>query len=471
MDSNADGNGSNCQHGVDIGVREAGIESAVIIPKRQQSSGEGKIPQITASSRSLSFQEQEKERKHSIPALIAKCGVSSGGKTFSDHASSYGGNWTIERRNMQSRVEAHRVRLERATAHIANLEGEIGRMGAEREALESDLRSLQQHVFQRFESPDWTPASNADIRHKLSQLDSEVKTWSKANSILHLHVLNATDHPVLYGNLRAALHGFAQLENETSLQRVPDDKAWVLVQAYIMHRIYFDVFDHPFFGVGSNKFKPIDISSINEADDDLEYRMRKAEEATREFGFSMQTFYHKLRTCNVQEAVAWRVQSLRQLYPPTQDGDPLKDAKQELCTDTIRHRKRAVEILTSRYLSSGIRALLLEPDQAKLKERLSTIISTAADISYSLYTQKIDLYPQGLKHIQGTFQHSHGLMSAHQLHSKHLDDDPAQLDNMPILLMTHPALVRLDDEDGAGSIAKTVLKKAVCWMGQISEGA
>ena len=30
---------------------------------------------------------------------------------------------------------------------------------------------------------------------------------------------------------------------------IPDNKPWTLLQAYIMSKIYFDVFDKPFFGV------------------------------------------------------------------------------------------------------------------------------------------------------------------------------------------------------------------------------
>lgn len=30
---------------------------------------------------------------------------------------------------------------------------------------------------------------------------------------------------------------------------VPSNKAWVLTQAYVMHRLYLNVFDEPFFGL------------------------------------------------------------------------------------------------------------------------------------------------------------------------------------------------------------------------------
>jgi hypothetical protein len=465
------------------------MEPAVEAPKRQQSNTEGKISQVTMSNRSLSF--QEKERKQSLPALHAKSGVPTAGrqssslaKTF-DHASQYVGNWTSEKRNLQHKLDTYRAHLEHASARILYLEGETGRMGSEREELEMDLRRLQKHVFQRFESPDWTPASNADIRHKLNQLDSEVKTWSKANSDPHFHPLNATQHPVLYSDLTNLLRGFAKFDEEVSLECVPADKAWVLVQAYIMHSIYFDVFDHPFFGVNAHEFHSLDPSNTNQ-DEASEHQLRRAEADAWEFGPSMQVFYHKLRACkcmhflettvlkragNIQEAVAWRVQALRQLHPPTQDGDTSQKAKEDMCTDTMRHREKAVRILTSRYLNSGISALIPNRDQDGVKDGLFNIVSAAADLSYSLWTQKIDLVPQSLEHIPKVFQHNHGLMSAHQLHSKHLDDDPAHLDDIPILLITHPALVRLGDEEGAIKGAKTVLKKAVCWMGQIPEGA
>ncbi|CAO2648333.1 Nn.00g076000.m01.CDS01 [Neocucurbitaria sp. VM-36] len=462
---------------VEVITTEGGVISSVSVPKRQQSLSESKGPPNSSIDRIQVGNGNEVENVQLPPPTPAKStgGVPSAGrpvnaavKTFSEHTSKYMGSWTSEKRNMQKQLEAYRMHFEHMQSHVTHLEGEKDRLEAEREQMESDLRRLQKHVFQRFESPDWIPASNADIRRKMNQLDSDVKAWSKVNSIAHLHVLNPTEHPHIYKKLDHALRGFAMLGEEMNLGGVPDDKAWVLVQAYIMHNIYFDVFDHPFFGVSIQQVKQAELSNVNE--EDRELLPKKLEVMNWKFGLTMQSLYHKLRACNVQEAVAWRVQTLRQLHSPTQEDDAQLEAKHAMCEETLKNREKAVQSLTSSYLSSGIRALLMHPHQESVKDNLAAIILRAADLSYSLWTQKIDLLPQSLKHMDEMFAHHHSLMDAHQLHSKHLDENPAHLDGMPILLITHPALVRLGDEEGHDIDRRSVLKKAVCWMGQLPDG-
>ncbi|KAJ4369699.1 hypothetical protein N0V83_005462 [Neocucurbitaria cava] len=462
---------------VEVITTEGGTVSGVPIPKRQQSLSENKgapnsnVDRVQVGNVNEGDDTQmppPPPPKSNAGVQIAARATNSAVKTFSEHTSKYVGTWSTEKRNMQKQLEAYRIHLDHAQAHITHLEGENNQLETEREQMESDFRKLQKHVFQRFESPDWIPASNADIRRKLSQLDSDVKAWSKANSIAHLHVLNPMEHPLIYKKLGNALHGFAMLGEDMNLLSVPDDKAWVLVQAYIMHNIYFDVFDHPFFGVSIQQTKLAEANEITE--EEQESLLKKSDVISWKFGLTLQLLYHKLRTCNIQEAIAWRVQTLRQLYPPTQESDPQLDVKDALCRETLKNREQAVQSLTSSYLSSGIRALLMHPHQESVKDSLASIILRAADLSYSLWTQKIDLLPQGLKHMNEVFTHSHSLMDAHQLHSKHLDENPAHLDGLPILLITHPALVRLGDEEGQDINRRTVLKKAVCWMGQLPDG-
>jgi hypothetical protein len=132
---------------------------------------------------------------------------------------------------------------------------------------------------------------------------------------------------------------------------------------------------------------------------------------------------------------------------------------------TSKYRKMAVQTLTSKYLSSGISRLVTKREEPSVRDDLATIISTAADLSYSLWTHKIDLSCQRLDQLGEIFKHDHGSMDTHQLHRKHVDDDPAFLDGLPIALVSHPALVRFGNEDGTDFSVTTVLKKAICWMG------
>jgi hypothetical protein len=193
-----------------------------------------------------------------------------------------------------SQLEMCESHLEHAQAQIAHLQDERARMEDEREKLEADLQKLQQHVFRRFESPDWKPDSNADVRRKLGLLDTEVKKWSKLNCLSHLHLLKPDTHPRVHENLGNILHDLARLDNKTSFANVPDDKAWVLVQAYIMHSLYLDVFNHPFFGISIQQDRNVSPNDIKGDDMDVKIQVQPA---ASDLGESMRLLYRKFWTC------------------------------------------------------------------------------------------------------------------------------------------------------------------------------
>jgi hypothetical protein len=162
------------------------------------------------------------------------------------------------------------------------------------------------------------------------------------------------------------------------------------------------------------------------------------------------------------------VQTLRQLAPRTKHKDGLNNKAIQLCEETTKSRENAICALTGKYLHSAIRPLLLEPDHESVRNGLADIVAKAAEISYTLWTQKIHLFPQTLAigDMLETYAHSDPLMDAHALHNKQIHEDETRLDGKPILLVAHPALVVGGYEDLPDDSAPTVLKKAVCWMGQ-----
>lgn len=122
--------------------------------------------------------------------------------------------------------------------------------------------------------------------------------------------------------------------------------------------------------------------------------------------------------------------------------------------------------LVESCLNSGIRALIKNPEQENVRSSLKAVVSKAADLAYSLWTQKIDL---AVKYIHspevGTlYSHDNDMVEPHQLQNKYLDDDPCFWDGSRIAIVTHPALVRHGDEDATDFGVRTTLKKATCWM-------
>lgn len=269
---------------------------------RQHSVSDAKATHISGIESTLMYNEMDREQNtQSIPAYsrglpTAGRQLNSTPRTFAER-SRYTSSWSLEKQNLQKELEAYRQHYKNAQAHILHLESENELIEAEREQLESDLRRLQKHAFQRFESPDWKPASNAEIRRKLNQLDSEVKAWSKANSMAHFSVLSPKEHPIIYKEIGVALQDFAKVDDEMNLIGVPDDKAWVLLQAYMMHKLYFDIFDHAFFGIGSPKIKRVEVGGAKE--DKPGALLKQSDATTWDFGLSMQKLYHKFRACKI----------------------------------------------------------------------------------------------------------------------------------------------------------------------------
>lgn len=177
----------------------------------------------------------------------------------------------------------------------------------------------------------------------------------------------------------------------------------------------------------------------------------------------------KYSTCigDEQEAVAWRVQTLRMLNPPPiQEKGMMNAHKRALFDSTAKGRRDVAEILARRYLKSGIRALIKYPGKESTVMSLCTLIEEAADVSLYLRTQKFYLQCRHLKHraIGDTFSHGNEMIEPHQLQRKYVDEDPAYLDGAKILIVTHPALIRYGNEDATEFGVHTILKRAKCWV-------
>lgn len=87
------------------------------------------------------------------------------------------------------------------------------------------------------------------------------------------------------------------------------------------------------------------------------------------------------------------------------------------------------------------------------------------NLGTEIWTQRIDLVFHSVHEKYDPFQHTDELMEEHQLHRKHVDEDPEHLDRTPTLSVTHPALVIHEDVDAMDFSVQTVLKEAGCWMG------
>lgn len=148
------------------------------------------------------------------------------------------------------RSKAPQQDLERCTQELEHARIKIALLESERDQLEGNLRKLQARAFQRFDTPGWKPECNDDISRKLNLLEMAAKSWAKNNSIADMHDYRAAQPPsASLKRLNITLSEFIKPNGDMPIMIVPSNKAWVLTQAYVMHRLYLNVFDEPFFGL------------------------------------------------------------------------------------------------------------------------------------------------------------------------------------------------------------------------------
>jgi hypothetical protein len=96
-------------------------------------------------------------------------------------------------------------------------------------------------------------------------------------------------------------------------------------------------------------------------------------------------------------------------------------------------------------------------------ERLLTVImTTAADISCRLWTLRSYLAKE---HVLGEpFSKDSKVWTASGLHTAQLSEDEYSLEELPILMVVHPAVIAYGDSEGLNYSTKRILKKAVVWM-------
>lgn len=206
---------------------------------------------------------------------------------ISEIASRHAEKWVLERHELRKRIGRHQKNILLNRSRISHLEDEV-------ESLETNMRNLQEHAFQQFESPEWKPASSDEIGRGLSSLDASVKQWARANSVANVHQDTNLDSTST-AKLMRTLKRFTQFNTQEGLATLPAEKGWVLVQAFLMHRIYFDIFSKPFFGLDGYVEEP--NTADNETIQDADLNDTQSGRPTQSFAKSMHVLYEDFLSC------------------------------------------------------------------------------------------------------------------------------------------------------------------------------
>ncbi|KAF2812376.1 uncharacterized protein BDZ99DRAFT_265717 [Mytilinidion resinicola] len=326
---------------------------------------------------------------------------------------------------------------------------EMNQMADQQEQQAEKFRRVQERAFRQIDSAEWMPESNEDISRKLKGLDFDIKAWAKTYAVPLVSKIETTRDE--RAKLMDCLNCVVRLENDKVPSRVGDDRAWMLLQARLLHKLYTEIFEEPFFFIGER------LCNVKPAKND------DARSANIDAAFS--TLYDELREVDEKDAFAWRAQTLRLLAPPSNSSRKAPKAVADTNKRTEEARDNAAVVVCDEFLQTGIEPLMASPRCDAAEKLLHSFAKRAAQISFSLWVQKRDLEYRFKEELPKVFKHDHSLLEAHQLHNKHLNDNPARLDGLPILVVTHPAVVSRGNDDGDYEV-RSVLKKAICWMGE-----
>jgi hypothetical protein len=142
----------------------------------------------------------------------------------------------------------------------------------------------------------------------------------------------------------------------------------------------------------------------------------------------------------------------------------------QLKATTQSLRVSAAVQFTLDFLNGNSKVFLNPNFATQGQQQLDKIVVQAADISYKLWTQKMQLQsltPEDLPKKKGAvrFNSRSDLLEHHNLHNLQLNDDETCLDGKRVVLVTHPAFVAYGNAEGTDYSTLRVWKKAVVWMG------
>jgi len=101
--------------------------------------------------------------------------------------------------------------------------------------------------------------------------------------------------------------------------------------------------------------------------------------------------------------------------------------------------------------------------------QLTEIALRVADVSYRLWTQRRELSCLWMHELEAEsalqFDSRSQLLEHHPLHNVQLSQDENALDGKAVAIVTQPLVVAYGDSKGEKYSERTVLRKAVVWMG------
>jgi hypothetical protein len=122
-----------------------------------------------------------------------------------------------------------------------------------------------------------------------------------------------------------------------------------------------------------------------------------------------------------------------------------------------------------KLLKTSYSLLIKDTHADNMKKELEKLLLEAGDLSYHLWTQKVDIEYFSLKELPTNFDQKHEYLEEHPSQKAQVMENEASLDGKPIWLVVHPAVLAYGDSDGSNYDAFNVWKKATVWIGPVIE--
>ncbi|CAG8261061.1 unnamed protein product [Penicillium salamii] len=348
--------------------------------------------------------------------------------------------WELEVRSLTHKNQAIEDDLKKTKKNLAD----------SREKQNQAIRDLQASTFDFQDPQQWSLDTDSTIRQQLGGLEKSAKSWCRANCVKRLGDLPANPPRGWDAVLRYDVKVFAQYD-----EQLPQ----IILQALLMHCIYGEIFAKPLFflpwrvqGAGGEEGGEVGAEMI----------------ARQDLSEVMVGIIHEVTQGNLAEGNSWRCNLLRLLDPKPTGNEPelrllvLKATKNR----TEMAREAAANSLMEAFLKNSV-SLPISPNslEGAAVAELRQIFVAAAHLSYKLWLRKSYLEVQTIQKIPDRYHQDSDLLRAHSRHVASLENDPAGLDNRPVDVVVHPALIVHGSSDGTNYEPTRVWMQAVVWMG------
>ncbi|KAI9866989.1 MAG: hypothetical protein M1813_000387 [Trichoglossum hirsutum] len=339
---------------------------------------------------------------------------------------------------------------------ISELESDLERAKDAQQVYAEDVRKAQETAFQLIEQAQWMPDADRDVTRKLNNLHSSMTSWCKNHAYktaMNLEDLPADDQ----ARVNRILSQVSQQVGETNPIKLNDlglgsKGPGTLLLATLAHAVYGTIFSNPFFLETSRSSPEERQPGDNQEASTVLYRI-----------------YMDICKSDKKGANIWRSQTLRLLDPQVGMTGPSQEGRK----DARDRRAAAMGRFSADFIHGDARVFLdlggAEPP-SELRDQLTDIATRAAELSYRLWTQRSQLSSLGIKELPKEggavrFSSNSDYLEHHPLHNLELHDDESCLDEKPVALVTHPAVVAYGNAEGSDYSTGKVWKKAVVWMG------